>query len=303
MCIRHTALIHLPWPYVVDDSSMVGHETSTYSGGIMLPNRYLLIAIIILTILLPWTAVVCAGTPPLWHGLDAGKYQVGFQRIWELDGSRIWPRSTTLDSLDGIVARPIRVDIWYPASSCPAKMTLGEYFRIEAPAPAFDDMTFLTRRWDEYSYRSLAGDSTAFERLIAAETAACAGSPAAPGRFPLVIYSAGWFNRCPDNTILAEYLASHGFVVATVPQLNPGLWTFNFQSDAPAQRRFLSPDTTDNEANHAYVVRIVLDFLRSTFMVPGEFDGSDFTQRYRKEGLEVMLRTASPQTEPERSDP
>ncbi|HKI83764.1 MAG TPA: dienelactone hydrolase family protein, partial [Candidatus Krumholzibacteria bacterium] len=52
-----------------------------------------------------------------------------------------------------------------------------------------------------------------------------------PGRFPLVLYSAGWFNRAPDNTVLAEYLASHGFVVAAVPQLNPGLWTFNFHSD------------------------------------------------------------------------
>jgi dienelactone hydrolase len=47
-----------------------------------------------------------------------------------------------------------------------------------------------------------------------------------------VLYSAGWFNRSPDNTILAEFLASHGFVVASVPQLNPGLWTYNFQSDA-----------------------------------------------------------------------
>lgn len=40
-----------------------------------------------------------------------------------------------------------------------------------------------------------------------------------------------WFNRAPDNTILAEYLASHGYVVATVPQLNPGLWTYDFHSD------------------------------------------------------------------------
>jgi dienelactone hydrolase len=58
------------------------------------------------------------------------------------------------------------------------------------------------------------------------------GAAPARGRFLLVVYSAGWFNRAPDNTMLAVYLASHGFVVAAVPQINPGLWTFKFGSDA-----------------------------------------------------------------------
>lgn len=111
-------------------------------------------------------------------------------------------------------------------------MTLREYVFMDAPAPEFEDLVFLTRRWDEYSYRGLAEDSTAFEQLMSTETASCKNGSPASGHFPLVLYSAGWFNRSPDNTILAEYLASHGFVVATVPQLNPGLWTFNFRSDA-----------------------------------------------------------------------
>jgi dienelactone hydrolase len=52
-------------------------------------------------------------------------------------------------------------------------------------------------------------------------TAAFANAPplAAAGRFPVVGYSAGYNNRSHDNSVLAEYLASHGFIVVTVPQL------------------------------------------------------------------------------------
>lgn len=170
---------------------------------------------------------------PLWGGLTPGFHGVGFRRLWELDESRVWPRSPAIDSVEGVVARPVRIDVWYPAH-CRGedRMSVRSYLEMVSPAPHFDDLVFLAHRWDEYSYRGLTGDSTAFDRLMDAETAACLDATAAAGRFPLVVYSAGWFNRAPDNAVLAEYLASHGYVVASVPQLNPGLWTFDFTSDA-----------------------------------------------------------------------
>lgn len=192
--------------------------------------------------IIPWIlAGVLAGSTqlqaqprPLWGRLEPGTYEVGFRRVWTLDRSRIWPRSSNLDSLKGNVARPIRIDVWYPAKCVDRqRVRLRNYLNMEPPGADFEDLVFLTHRWDEYSYRGLVNkDSTAFDRLMNAETAVCSSATAAPGRFPLVMYSAGWFNRAPDNTILAEFLATHGFVVATVPQLNPGLWTFNFRSDA-----------------------------------------------------------------------
>lgn len=170
--------------------------------------------------------------PPFWTALEKGAYDIGFRRLWTLDSSRVWPRSPALDSAAGTVARPVRVDVWYPAI-CAVKpvMKLREYLEIPSPGRAYDDMVFLLHRWDSYSYHGLAGDTSRFDRLMAADAGSCRDAPAAGGRFPLVVYSAGWFNRSPDNTILAEYLASHGFVVAAVPQLNPGLWTYNFRSD------------------------------------------------------------------------
>ena len=176
---------------------------------------------------------VVAQAPPLWNGLSSGAHDVGFRRSWGLDNTRVWSRSPAIDSIDGVISRPMRVDVWYPAScGGEERMRFERYVRMPAPAEEFEDLVFLTRRWDEYSYRGLVEDSTSFDRLMAAQTAACADAAPARDRFPLVLYSGGWFNRAPDNTILFEYLASHGFVVATVPQLNPGLWTHDFRSDA-----------------------------------------------------------------------
>ena len=43
---------------------------------------------------------------------------------------------------------------------------------------------------------------------------------ASDGSFPLVMYSEGWNSSSQnDNSVLAEFLASHGYVVAAVPQV------------------------------------------------------------------------------------
>lgn len=193
-------------------------------------------ALILLAILVSGIPILngtWAQSAPLWAGLEKGAYDTGFDRIWTVDQTRPWSRRPALDSLAGEIGRPIRIDIWYPAEcGQDDPMALLDYVVMEPPTEGFSDLVFLANRWDEYSFRGLAEDSTSFEQLMAAPTAACRRAPEASGRFPIVAYSAGWFNRTPDNSILAEYLASHGFVVVAVPQLNPGLWTFNFRSDA-----------------------------------------------------------------------
>jgi len=45
--------------------------------------------------------------------------------------------------------------------------------------------------------------------------------PPAGGRFPLVLYFAGLDEQINSNVILAEYLASHGYIVASVSLLGP----------------------------------------------------------------------------------
>ena len=171
-------------------------------------------------------------TPFINKELQKGNFNVGFKRIWEIDKSRVWPRSSNIDSLEGNVNRPIRIDVWYPAQkNGNDEMLFREYVYPITGSQKYEDINFLTKRWDIYSYKGLTEDSLKFEKLMNTKIPVFKNAEPIKKRFPLVIYSAGWYNRSPDNTILAEFLASHGFIVATVPQLNPGLWTWNFASD------------------------------------------------------------------------
>jgi len=180
---------------------------------------------------MPSTPQLAAQEHPLWGTLQPGEHEVGFRRVWTFDETRTWPRSSALDSLTGHIARPLRIDVWYPATCAGPPMPLRGYVEMAAPEATFEDLVSQAHVLDDWSYRNLAGDSASFERLLAVPTGACQDAPHAGGRYPLVLYSTGWFNQAPDNTVLAEYLASHGYVVASVPQLNPGLWTYDFHSD------------------------------------------------------------------------
>jgi dienelactone hydrolase len=128
---------------------------------------------------------------------------------------------------DGTVVeepRPIRMTIWYPAASSASAqpvMSFGGYVRYpKEPRPFAAANEFLSRR-DSVAYLvgDFAGSKSLLKKLMMTPTAAHPGAPSAPGRFPLVVYAAGWNSLSPDNTVLTEYLASSGFVVVTVPQL------------------------------------------------------------------------------------
>jgi hypothetical protein len=89
--------------------------------------------------------------------------------------------------------------VWFPAAAQQGeRLRVGEYFGREGggPLPA---------------------------RLLQAPSAAFPQAVAAGGSFPLILYAGDPGSAGPDNTVLAEYLASHGYVVATVPGTGGGL--------------------------------------------------------------------------------
>jgi dienelactone hydrolase len=57
------------------------------------------------------------------------------------------------------------------------------------------------------------------EALFSAETVAVEKAPRASGPFPLLLFSAGLTGPFYMNTVLCEYLASHGYVVVALPTL------------------------------------------------------------------------------------
>ena len=105
-------------------------------------------------------------------------------------------------------------------------MTYGEYFDHHGPAD-FQHFNEEMDQADRESWQSDLRDVVhndavkVFGTLLSTPTAAYRDAVPLAGPFPLFLYSGGKGSRADANLELAEYLASHGYVVATVPQLGP----------------------------------------------------------------------------------
>jgi dienelactone hydrolase len=116
----------------------------------------------------------------LGAGLDWGTHPVGFRRL-----------------AGGASA-------WYPASAATASLRFADYLGAG--------------RGDFESFLRGAGlGQTDVEALVGAPMRATLEAPAAPGHPPLVVIAQGNGEDAPDQAVLAEYLASHGYVVLTTP--------------------------------------------------------------------------------------
>jgi pimeloyl-ACP methyl ester carboxylesterase len=95
------------------------------------------------------------------------------------------------------------------------------YFFRSSPSPYFGKLDSLLQRADVIPMRDFVfrKSDSLFRKFLSLPSASYEKAQPAAGQFPLVMYSAGYNNRSHDNSVLAEYLASNGYVVATVPQV------------------------------------------------------------------------------------
>lgn len=160
---------------------------------------------------------------PFWKSLGPGPFAVGYRVLYEHDRKRAWlSRPNPSDP-----GRPIRMTVWYPAASFASgePMTYGDYLHHDAP-PGFESITRALDQSDMASWQSdmnelMPGDKQALQPIFDLHVASRSGAEPAPGRHPLVLYSGGKGSRADANVELEEFLASYGYVVATVPQLGP----------------------------------------------------------------------------------
>lgn len=160
---------------------------------------------------------------PLWGDLAPGQYRVGFRTLFRFDASRTWRgtrdyRGTFSPDLNG---RPVQVNVWYPAAAAGSKrqMRYGDYVDQTSPE-AFSIFNAVMK---ERSRRN-AVDSVPSDQLAALQATpmnAYKDAPSAEGRFPAVLYFGGLDSEINSNLILAEYLASQGYIVASVSLLGP----------------------------------------------------------------------------------
>lgn len=203
------------------------------------PSSLLVLAAALSVLLLSFGTRAEARTPALWGGLEPGRHAVGFRILYATDPTRPWLDGTASAPVEGRQGRPVRVSVWYPArtrtNSLP--MAYRDYLRLPRAPPSFAKLNAALEARDEASLRRVVKGQRAFAELMATRTAAFRGAAAAAGRFPLIVYPSG-LNESGQhaNAVLAEYLASHGFVVAAVPQVGT----------TPARLR-LSPNAVDLE--------------------------------------------------------
>jgi hypothetical protein len=185
--------------------------------------------------------VATAQSPPLWGKLSPGPYAVGFKSLWQLDYSRRY--NMTFDDKStyapGKSPRPILVNMWYPAKPAAADKTMRhrDYFKIQS-ADAL--LAKFSTKLMEYNHAVIAREimgkpaaelsdqeKTLLEQFLDTPTASFRDAAAAEGKFPLVIYHAGHGSSFEDNSVLCEFLASHGYVVLGSAFQEPSGASFN----------------------------------------------------------------------------
>src|SRR5947209_8312891 len=161
---------------------------------------------------------------PFWGRLTAGPYAVGFRTIYQFDRTRTWrvTRGYEKPFAPDLNGRPIRVSVWYPAvhDARSRQMRFEDYVNPGGPKEFAELNTILELRERETdSVRVPPGRRS---DLMATPVNAYANASPASGRFPLVLYLGGLDSTSTTAVfVLGEFLASHGYVVATVPLLGP----------------------------------------------------------------------------------
>ena len=154
---------------------------------------------------------------PLWGDLKTGAHAVGFKTIFTYD-----LRRPSLISPTGVIAAPgrqMQINVWYPARRKMGTMHFKDYVYLLSREVDFSALDEAKRRESIEKFVSqtaeLGGNAATLKSrmpaLLEMDVAATRDARFAAGRFPLIVY--------PDaparHHILCEYLASHGYVVAS----------------------------------------------------------------------------------------
>jgi len=163
----------------------------------------------------------------LWGDLEAGPYAVGFRTLEQYDFSRTYQSGFDYFGAPrpGETARPIQICIWYPARDTDDMpgMVYGEY---AYPFPENNEFSGLLGNLQNRELGvlfALFNNSNAFvhDAMNLQLTAVRDATPVEEAH-PLLIYHPGFRSSYCQSVVMCEYLASHGFVVATTHSIGTG---------------------------------------------------------------------------------
>lgn len=164
---------------------------------------------------------------PLWENLKAGKFSVGFKRIYCFDSSRKYAFKylPKVNEDTTLYYRPMILNIWYPTEGKTNYLQkYEEYFEFRAPDSSWGN--FLTRLKDfniqvakDNSFAKPVGQNTdqlkLFTTLLQTSTSIRCNSEPLKQKHPLILYYPGMGGTVEESSVLCEYLSSHGYVVVS----------------------------------------------------------------------------------------
>jgi dienelactone hydrolase len=163
--------------------------------------------------------------PRLWGHLHPGRYAVGFRTF------RIKSAFAALH-------------VWYPASSSQgADVTLGDYLRLsqdlKGAEPGFERDSAALRKTLRVVVMGRDGplDDKLCDEMLAMPSAAVRNATPASERFPLIFWTHRYATTAAQS-VLNEYLASHGFVVAYAPESSAPPMPYELKSAADKAHEF-----------------------------------------------------------------
>lgn len=197
------------------------------------------LALLALIVLCPPDPALLAdgGKPPAWGELEPGPHSVGVRVVHAEDRTRTyWPPGNHIgQKRSGPVWRPMQVTVWYPATIDPASdqpLRFRDYVELHELALGVNQQESLREsvardlRNDFFGrfFRPDGPSEADLQLLLRQPTAAYRDAPYVEERFPVVIHSG---MGPATQSVLLEYLASHGYVVVAIPMLGSDAGWFN----------------------------------------------------------------------------
>jgi len=163
----------------------------------------------------------------LWKNLKPGVYSVGYKLIHKYDYGRTFKPKYDYEGnhIDAENARPVQISVWYPAAvdDRPEFMKYEEYIYSLATEIEFGQLNEekkqeTIRRFKAFPLRNGA-DEAELDKILTSETYAVKDADQNPGSFPLILYASGGGGSSYENSVLFEYLASNGYIIAAIPSV------------------------------------------------------------------------------------
>ncbi len=153
------------------------------------------------------TAPLPSGPPPIWAGLKPGEYAVGF-------------RTTYITT----APHPVQISVWYPSEPRGASMRYRDYLLLslneKSPEPPTEAQR--TKGLEDFTKFLTSAGLSAKGAHALIETPMYAHFEALAlmnRRFPMVFIVQGNGQAAAAQAVLAEFIASHGYVVVTIPSI------------------------------------------------------------------------------------